>query len=219
MRRWMCNNGLSIALFSTFLLLWAGQSVAGWQQECQQERQRGLPQESYLDYLASGDFWEATGENWESEFLQMAAFVILACFLYQKGSAEGKSPDERTAEDEDPAAHRNDPAAPWPVRRGGWALRIYSHSLSIALGLLFLGSIALHAVAGARQYNEEQMRDGLPTATFWEYVTGPTFWFQSLQNWQSEFLAIFCMVVLTVFLRQKNSPQSKPVHAPHRQNK
>jgi hypothetical protein len=155
-------------------------------------------------------------ENWESEFLQMGAFIVLTVLLVQRGSAESKQEDA-DPRDEDPAQHRDDPDAPWPVRRGGLWLRLYENSLFVAFVVLFLGSIVGHAVAGAREFSEEQEAHWQGAVSALHYVTTSQFWFESFQNWQSEFLAVGSIVVLTIFLRQKGSAESKPVHAPNRE--
>jgi Domain of unknown function (DUF6766) len=117
---------------------------------------------------------------------------------------------------EDPLLHRDDPDAPWPVRRGGWVLAVYRRSLSLAFLALFLASVALHAASGSRAYNAEQsMSGGTDHTTGWSYLTRSQFWFESLQNWQSEFLAVAAIVLLSIVLRQHGSPESKPVHAPY----
>jgi hypothetical protein len=168
-----------------------------------------------LTYLTSGHFIEASFENWESEFLQMGVFILLSVQLKQKGSAESKPLDEPCEADEDPrkARHRTD--APWPVPRGGWMLWLYERSLTLAFVALFVSSFALHGVGGLLQENEERATRGLPGESLGELITSSQFWFESFQNWQSEFLAVFSIVVLTIFLRQRGSPQSKPVAAPH----
>jgi hypothetical protein len=155
-------------------------------------------------------------ENWESEFFQMFFFVILTVFLYQKGSAESKDPEKKEEVDRDPAKSRNKKDAPWPVRKGGWILKIYEHSLSLALALLFFGSFFLHAVGGAGEYNDDLRQHGrTEQVSTLDYMATSRFWFESLQNWQSEFLAVGSMVVLTIFLRERGSKESKPVDAPH----
>ena len=166
-------------------------------------------------YLTRGHFAEAIFENWESEFLQMAAFVLLTAYLVQRGSGESKQEGD-DPRDEDPRLHRDDPDAPWPVRRGGAWLYLYEHSLLIAFAVLFAGSFVGHAIAGAHEYTAEQHEHGDAGSGAWEFVRTAEFWFQSFQNWQSEFLAVGAIVVLTVFLRQRGSAESKPVHAPHR---
>jgi hypothetical protein len=147
----------------------------------------------------------------------MSAYVFLTTFLYQWGSAGSKSLDEPETVDRDPRLSRNKTDAPWPVRRGGWVLKIYEHSLTLALFLLFLISFALHAASGAREYSDQQLQHGGSPVTLVEYTANSQFWFESLQNWQSEFFSIGMMVVLSIFLRQKGSPESKPVDAPHRE--
>ena len=213
MRAFFRDNGLSLVLGATFLALLAGQSVTGYHTYNDEQQAHGAATASYAGYLATPHFGEAVFENWESEFFQMAAYVLLTAFLFQRGSAESNDPDEPQ---ESVDAHRADPAAPAPVRRGGWRLALYRHSLSLALGTLFLGSFVGHAVTGAAEYNEEQAEHGEPPVTVGEYMRGARFWFESLQNWQSEFLAVLAIVVLTIRLREDGSPESKPVWKPHR---
>jgi hypothetical protein len=166
-----------------------------------------------VSYLATGHFWEALGENWESEFLQMAAFVILTACLYQKGSPESNDPDNPD-EPEPPVTDDS----PKPVRQGGWRLWLYERSLSIALLLLFALSMVVHAIGGMHEFNRGQAMVGKPAVSVWEFVASSQFWFESFQNWQSEFLSIAAMVILAIFLRHKGSAESKPVTAPHWQN-
>ena len=212
------NNGLSLVLFLMFLLTWGGQSVVGWHVQNNELHEHGQAAVAYLDYLHSGGFVEVTMENWESEFFQMFVYVVFTIFLYQKGSSESKSPDEKEDVDRDPrlSAHRAD--APGPVRKGGWRLRIYENSLSLTFMALFLCTFFAHAAGGVHEYNDERAQHGEPALTLVQYLASSQFWFESLQNWQSEFLAIWCMVVLSVFLRQRGSPESKPVDAPHSEN-
>lgn len=219
MRRVFRNNGLSIVLFSLFFITFAvGQTVTGHLQHNEDQQEHGRPTLSYLEYLGSNHFLEATMENWESEFLQMFAFVILTAFLYQKGSAESKDPDKEESVDKDPRKSRNKKNAPWPVRKGGVVLKLYENSLSLAFLLLFLISFFLHAVGGAGEYNQEQGEHGqTQRVSVVEYMGTSRFWFESFQNWQSEFLAVGSMVVLSIFLRQRGSPESKPVDSPHSQ--
>jgi hypothetical protein len=189
--------------------------VTGYDVYNEELREHGDAVIGFLTYLTSGHFLEATFENWESEFLQMGMFVLLTVKLYQKGSSESKERGKKHPSDEDPRLHRNDPGAPWPVRRGGIALALYEHSLSIGLIALFLASFVLHAVCGVRSYNEEQLQHGEPAVSVWGYLSSSKFWFESFQNWQSEFLAVLAIVLMTIVLRQRGSPQSKPVAASH----
>ena len=210
------ENGLTIVIAGIFLILLAGHSVAGFFTYNDDLRDHGQPPVPYTHYLTTGTFIESVTENWESEFLEMGSFVIITRCLFQKGSSESKNPDAGPQEiDEEPEDHCNDPHAPWPVRRGGWVLTIYRHSLSLGLLLLFLFSFTIHAAAGCRAYNENQRLHGQSPIAVSEFVASSAFWFQALQNWQSEFLGIGTMIVLSIFLREKGSPQSKPVHAPN----
>ncbi len=217
-RRFLRDNSLSLVIFGLFFaLLFVAQMLTGERDHNEDRREHGRPPLSMKQYLRSDHFLEATMENWESEFLQMAAFIILSAMLFQRGSAESRDPDTRNEEiNEDPAAHRLDPRAPWPVRRGGPVLLwLYSHSLSGAFLLLFLLSFWLHALGGVGQYNEEETLHGGTPLNIWQFMATSKFWFQSFQNWQSEFLAIGCMIVFSIWLRERGSPESKPVHAPH----
>ncbi len=215
MRRLLRENGLSLVLLSAFLVFWLGQSVAGHREYNQEQRAHGEAEVAYPAYLTSAHFWEATTENWESEFFQIFFYVVLTAFLYQKGSAESKKLDEPEPVDRDPRLARHHPDAPWPVRRGGLALKLYEHSLSLAFLLFFFVAITLHAVSGAKDYSDEQVAHGEPPVGVIQYVRTSRFWFESFQNWQSEFLSIGMVVVLSIFLRQRGSPESKPVDSPH----
>jgi hypothetical protein len=212
--RFFKDNGLSIVLCVLFAITLAGQAVAGFRHENEERREHGQSPQAFSGYLRSPAFLEATAENWESEFLQMGFYVLLTVFLFQKGSAESKDPDKKEEVDRDPDPHRK--GAPWPVKRGGIVLRLYSHSLLIAFLLLFLLSFAMHAIGGAGEYNEEQrLHDQPERVSVIGYMRTSRFWFESLQNWQSEFLAVLSIVVLSIFLRQHGSPESKPIDAAH----
>jgi hypothetical protein len=215
MRRLLRENSLSLVLLSAFVVFWLGQSLAGHREYNQEQQAHGEAEVAYREYLTSAHFWEATTENWESEFFQIFFYVVLTAFLYQKGSAESKKLDEPEPVDRDPRHARHRPDAPWPVRRGGLALKLYEHSLSLAFLLFFLVAITLHAVSGARDYSDEQVAHGEPPVGALQYVGTSRFWFESFQNWQSEFLSIGMVVLLSIFLRQRGSPESKPVDSPH----
>jgi hypothetical protein len=208
------ENSLSLAVTVLFLVCLVAQSVTGFRHYNQEQEDHGQQPVQYSEYLSSGHFLEATMENWESEFLQMAVFLIFTAKLFQRGSAESRKASENPS-DRDPSRSKGKPNVPGPVRRGGLALRFYEHSLSITFLILFAISFALHAVGGARAYNEEQLAHGGETVSVLEYVGTSQFWFESMQNWQSEFLALAAMVVLSIYLRERGSPQSKPVDAPH----
>jgi hypothetical protein len=202
-------------MFGFFALFLFAQSVTGLAVYNDDQREHGEATIGYPEYLRTGHFVEATFENWESEYLQMGAYVLFTVFLFQRGSSESKDPDKEESVDEDPRQAQDREGIPWPVRAGGLALKCYEYSLSIALLLLFLFSFILHAIGGAREYSQEQLAHGGHAVSTLEFLRTSEFWFQSFQNWQSEFLAVFSIVVLSIFLRQRGSPESKPVAAPH----
>jgi hypothetical protein len=210
--KWLRNNSLSLVFFLLFVISLVGQALTGWKQYNEEMKEKGGEQVGLSSYMTTPHFAEATFENWESEFLQMALFVLLSMFLYQKGSSESKDPDKEEEVDREPNPRKKD--APWPVKKGGFILAIYEHSLCYALSLLFLLSFYAHFISSMKEYNHEQMLKHMPTETASQYIVNSKFWFESFQNWQSEFLSVLAIVVLSIFLRQKGSPQSKPVDAP-----
>jgi len=215
MKQFLRSNGLSLVFISLFFLSWIGQWLTGHHTYNKNRKEDGLPAVSLGQYTCSGHFIQATFENWESEFLQMALFVWLTIFLRQKGSSESKKLDSREEVDREPDASRKD--APAPVKKGGWRLWIYQRSLTIVLLLLFLFSFVLHLYGSLKDENEELLRNGEQAESLQNYLADTRFWFESFQNWQSEFLSVFAIIVLSIFLRQKGSPQSKPVDASHRE--
>ena len=215
MNKKLYNNSLSLVMFGLFLVCLVGQTFAGFHVYNDDQEDHHQPQIGLVKYLGSGHFIEAVFENWESEFLQMGSFVVLTIFLYQKGSSESKKKEEEKTEAD--KAKDNEPKdpkrAPWPVRRGGLALKLYENSLSLALFALFFATFALHVVGGAMTYNEEQRAHHQPTVSPIGYLGTSQLWFESFQNWQSEFLSVGALAVLSIFLRQKGSPESKRVDA------
>jgi hypothetical protein len=147
----------------------------------------------------------------------MGMYVVLTAFLVQKGSSESKPVGEPAPQDEDPREAANRPDAPWPVRRGGWVLTAYEHSLSALFFILFFLSIAGHAIGGAKAYSDQELAHGGQPVTTLQYLGTSQFWFESFQNWQSEFLAVAVIVWASVYLRQRGSAESKPVAEPHRE--
>jgi hypothetical protein len=211
----MRDHGLLLANVVLFLIFFGGMVASGYQVYNNEQVEHGHQAEPIGRYLASGQFFEAWSENWESEFLQMGMYVVLTAFLYQRGSSESKPLGEPAPQDEDPREKRDDPKAPWPVHRGGWVLRLYENSLSILFAVLFVASIAVHAVSGAAAYSSEELQHGGEPVSVWQYLASSQFWFESFQNWQSEFLAVAVIVGASVYLRQRGSPESKPVAEPH----
>jgi hypothetical protein len=207
------ENSLMLVVLALTVVALIGQFITGWHDYNDELKEMGLAELSAGQYLGSGHFLEATFENWESEFLQMGLYVLLTVWLRQRGSSESKKLYETEEIDDKPNPHKKD--APWPVRRGGWVLALYQNSLSLAFFLLFLASAWLHAKGGAEVYSIEQVHAGKPAVGWLEYLGTSRFWFESLQNWQSEFLSILSIVGLSIFLRQKGSPESKAVDAAH----
>ena len=212
MKKFLKNNSLSLVFFLLFLITLLGQILSGIKVYNEEMLEEGGVQLGFGAYLSSGHFLEATFENWESEFLQMALYVTLSMFLYQKGSAESKDPDKEEEEDREPNKRRKN--VPWPVKKGGIILAIYRHSLCYTLFLLFIFSFLVHWYGSLKKYNEEQWLKGQPMESAMQYLGNSQFWFESFENWQSEFLSVFAIIVLTIFLREKGSAQSKPVDAP-----
>ena len=215
LRRALHYHGLSIALAALFVVTMIGQIWSGLYSYNEDLRAHGQPAVSLRAYFGTGHFGEATFENWESEFLQMAFYVVLTTFLYQIGSSESKRPDALELVDLDPRDSPRKDTAPWPVRKGGFVLTVYENSLSLVIAVLFIASFSLHAVTGVSHFNEERLEHGEPSVSIAGYATSSQFWFESFQNWQSEFLSLAAMVTFTIFLRQRGSPESKPVDAPH----
>ncbi|MDQ3897462.1 MAG: hypothetical protein M3326_09530 [Actinomycetota bacterium] len=214
MRKSVRNHGLSQAMFGLFAVFLLFMSLAGHRQYNEEQTDHGESTVGYVEYLTTGHFVEAVFENWESEFLQMGGFVLLTVFLRQRGSPESKKMEGDEAVDEDPR-HADGDDAPWLARTGGVKLWLYERSLTIALFALFFLSFALHAAGGAREYSAEQVAHGGASVGTLAYLKTSQFWFESFQNWQSEFLAVGVLVVLSIYLRQRGSPESKPVAASH----
>lgn len=214
-KSFLYRNSLSIIFILFFLgALWA-QAYFGWKEHNQEISEYNAPPLTLMTYLTSGHFMAATFENFQSEFLQMALYVILTIFLRQIGSAESKAIDKEEEVDREPMPG---PHAPSPVNKGGWRLAVYKHSLSIAFIMLFVLSWLGHLYGSFKEYNVEQHLNKLPQITINQFLKEPIFWFETFQNWQSEFLSVASIVVLTIFLRQKGSPESKPVDTPHLEN-
>jgi hypothetical protein len=206
------RNGLSLVLAVFVLVFLTAQVLTGWSVDNEARLQAGRAALPLPAYLQSGHFLSATFENWESEFLQMGMYVLLTVWLRQRGSAESRPLDPAQEEEKiEPGP------TPWPVLAGGAIRWLYAHSLATAFFVLFLASFFLHAWGSWMHENEERELDGLPQVTLAEHVGGPQFWFESFQNWQSEFVAVLSIVVLSIWLRQDKSPESKPVAAPHGQ--
>lgn len=210
-KHFLYRNSLSLVFIFLFILSFIAQIYFGWKEQLAEYIEHGLTL-SFLQYMQTGHFISATFENFQSEFLQMALYVILTIFLRQIGSAESKKLEGKEEVDQEPVPA---PTAPMPVKKGGWLLSIYKHSLSIAFVVLFVISWTMHLYGSFKAKLEENFLMGQPRLTLWDYLREPTFWFETFQNWQSEFLSVASIVVLSIFLRQQGSPESKPVDSPH----
>ncbi|WP_019136777.1 DUF6766 family protein [Cellulomonas massiliensis] len=216
MRR-LKESSLSLFFGAIFLVALVGQAVAGVAVFNRDQLAAGLEPVTFAQYVTSSAFAVDVSENWQSEFLQFLLFIAATVFFVQKGSPESKKPDEagrESDEDQKVGAHAQPDSPAW-ARVGGWRLAVYSHSLTLVMGAVFLGSWAVQSVTGAVAFSEEQLRDLQDPVTWGEYVRLPDFWSRTFQNWQSEFLAVLSMVVLSIYLRERGSPESKPVGSPH----
>jgi hypothetical protein len=217
MKKVLKDNGLTIVLVAATMATLLGMLMTGISVYNDELVQHHQPAISLAAYVASAHFLSALFENWESEFLQMSAYVMLTAFLFQRGSAESKDPDGGAGQDEDPAGHAGDPQAPLPTRLGSVVASLYAYSLGIVLFILFLVSFVLHLRHSAAAQAIEALSHGQPAPTTWQHAGSASFWFESFQNWQSEFLSTAILVILSIFLRFRGSPESKPVAAPHSQ--
>ncbi|SDR93011.1 DUF6766 family protein [Microlunatus soli] len=217
MTRFLRENGLSLFFGTILVMALAGQAVAGLAEFNDQQLVAGLQPLTMRDYLLSSDFAVDVAENWQSEFLQFLLYIYATVWLLQRGSSESKELDRRGHEsDQDQLVgpHATDRSPAW-ARAGGWRLAIYSRSLSIMMGSIFLLSWLAQSIAGRASYNAQQLSQYSDPVSWLGYVSSADFWSRTLQNWQSEFLAVAAMAVFAIYLRQRGSPESKPVGAPH----
>lgn len=217
MRRFFRDQGLSIAFLVIFVLALVGQSFAGFAYNNQELQLHDLPPMSYGEFVTSSDFLVDVAENWQSEFLQFFLFIFATIWLIQRGSPESKKPGDAgvgTDEEQLVGEYARADSPRWARSRGiaGWA---YSNSLLLVMGAIFLASWFAQSVGGNVVANEENAQHGLPPETWLQYVASPEFWNRTLQNWQSEFLAVGAMIAFSIYLRQRGSSESKPVGTPH----
>jgi hypothetical protein len=217
MRSFLRENGLGLFFGVAFLAALAGQAIAGHVAYNHEQLAHGGEAISLGRYLTSSDFGQAVTENWQSEYLQFTLFILLTVWLVQRGSPESKEIGEEGTESarEQRIGRHAEEGSPLWARVGGWRTALYSNSLLIVMGTIFLLSLFAQSVAGWTQYNDQQVQHHLAEISWWSYVGTSEFWEAALQNWQSEFLAVGSFAVLAVFLRQRGSPESKPVGAKH----
>jgi Domain of unknown function (DUF6766) len=217
MRRFVRDNSLSIFFLVIFLAALIGQAIAGHSLYNQGQLDHGGEPISLGRYITSSAFGQAVMENWQSEYLQFMLFMLATVWLIQRGSPESKPPHVTGVEsDRDQRVSEHaEPDSPLWARTGGLRTALYSNSLLIVMAVIFVGAWFAQSVTGWTQFNEEQAAHGAPDVSWWSYVGSSNFWEATFQNWQSEFLAVGSFAVLAVFLRQRGSPESKPVGAPH----
>jgi len=217
MRRFLRENSLGIVFLLFFVLAIAGQAYAGWQDFNEQATAHSEETISLGRYLTTSDFGNAMLENWQSEYLQFTLYILLTVFFVQRGSPESKEPGSEGGEsDEEQLVGEHAPAdAPRWARAGGWRRSLYSNSLVILMASIWLLSWFGQSVTGWSDYNADQLTHEAPTVGWLGYLGTAHFWEATLQNWQSEFLAVGSMAVFAIYLRQRGSPESKKVGAPH----
>ena len=217
MPRFFRDNGLALFFALLFALSAIAESVVGHSVFNSEQLQHGGEAVSYGRYLFSSHFGEALVENWESEWLQMFLFALATVWLVQRGSAESKEPGEEGLQSDEKqriGGRAPDNAPRWAKLRG-WRTAVYGNSFLIVMALIFLGSWLGQAATAWTVFNDEQVQHGESAVSFVTYLGEPDFWEKSMQNWQSEFLALGAMTIFTVYLRQRGSTESKPVGAPH----
>jgi len=211
------NNGLSLFFGVIFLLALLGQALTGHALFNQEQVASGLEEISLGEYLTSSNFAVDVSENWQSEYLQFLLYIFATIWLVQKGSPESKELNEPGPESdkEQLVGEYSNAGSPKWARVSGWRRTLYSNSLGLTMGLIFLLSWLAQSIAGSSNYNQEQIKNFQQPVSWAEYTVSPEFWNRTLQNWQSEFLAVGSMVVLSIYLRQRGSPESKPVGSAH----
>jgi hypothetical protein len=217
MRRWLFEQSLTLFFLTIFALALLGQSIAGLHAYNAEQLSHGADQVSYWRYLVSSDFGGNVMENWESEFLQFTLLIMATIWLVQRGSTESKQlEDAGGMSDEDELVGKHAPSnAPRWARTKDWRLRIYENSLGLAMLTIFLGTWLVQSLSNWTEFNSEQTEHGDDVVTWISYLGNADFWNRTLQNWQSEFLAVATMCAFSIYLRQRGSAESKPVGAPH----
>jgi hypothetical protein len=217
MKRFLRENSLGLVFGLLFLIVLIAQAFAGHADFNQQQLTEGLPPVSFWRYVTSASFGVDVLENWQSEYLQFFLYIFLTVWLLQKGSPESKGLDEagRESEQDQKIGDYADENSPSWARARGFKLWLFSNSLGLVMGLLFLLSWLGQSIAGVTAYNEQQLGDLEDPVSWPQYLLEPDFWNRTLQNWQSELLAVASMAVLAIYLRQRGSSQSKPVGTAH----
>jgi hypothetical protein len=219
MKRFVLDNSLSLFFFFLLAATLVGQSFAGQREYNAEQVEHGGEPVSWATYVASPEFWGAVMENWQSEFLQFTLFILATVWLVQRGSNESKSPEDigRESDQKQRIGRYASPESLAWARARGWRTALYENSLLLVMTAIFFATWAVQSISNWRTFNQEQREHGEPAVSWARYLLDPDFWEKTLQNWQSEFLAVGTMAVFTIYLRQRGSPESKPVGAPHDQ--
>jgi hypothetical protein len=217
MRALWRDNSLALVFLAFFVVALVGQAIAGWHEYNNDALVHHEESIAFGRYVVSSSFGNAVMENWQSEYLQFTLYILLTVWFIQRGSPESKEPGKSATEsdrDQRVGRHARDDSPRW-ARLRGVRLWIYSNSLLLVMGLIWLGSWFAQSVTGWSDYSADQLTHGEPRVDYVGYLGSAQFWESTLQNWQSEFLAVGSMAILAVYLRQRGSPESKPVGAPH----
>ena len=217
MRTFVRENSLSLFFAALFALSLVGQSFAGEHRFNADQVAHGEPASSWWEYVHSADFWGSVMENWQSEFLQFTLFIAATIWLLQKGSNESKKLDAtgRESDEQQRVGPHAGPESPWPARAGGVWRTAYENSLLVVMGGIFVASWLMQSLGNWRGFNQDQLAHDQATVSWGSYLVRADFWERTLENWQSEFLAVGTIAVFSIYLRQRGSPESKPVGAPH----
>ncbi|MFF5482133.1 DUF6766 family protein [Streptomyces sp. NPDC012935] len=217
LRGFVRDNGLGLFFIVTFVLALVGQAIAGHADFNNQMATAQLQQVSFGEYVTTSDFAVDVSENWQSEYLQFFLYIGVTVWLLQRGSPESKELHKGGIESDEAqmvGAYAKESSPKW-ARVGGWRQAVYSHSLLLVMGSIFLLSWLVQSITGVAAYNEQRLRELQAPLSWADYLGAADFWNRTLQNWQSELLAVASMAVLSVYLRQRGSPESKPVGAAH----
>ena len=216
-RAFVRENSLSLFFAAIFLAALVGQAISGHSLYNQEQLSHGGQSIGLGSYVFSSHFGNAVMENWQSEYLQFILFMLATVWLLQRGSPESKPLDKAGGESdrEQKVGRHADPDSPLWARVGGWRTKMYENSLLVAMLIIFLGSWLAQSFTGWTDFNDQQALHGDSSVSWWSYVGSSTFWESTFQNWQSEFLAVGSFAVLAIYLRQRGSPESKPVGAAH----
>jgi hypothetical protein len=216
-KAWLRENSLTLAFSVILLAALVGQAFTGDASYNEAALDAGLPTLTVGQYVTSSQFAVDVAENWQSEYLQFLLYILLTVWLLQKGSPESKPLDKagRESDKEQKVGCHADVNSPSWAKLGGWRTSLYSRSLGLVMGVVFLGSWTAQLVAGRSAYNAEQLQDLQDPLGWGGYLQAPDFWNRTFQNWQSEFLAVGSMVVFSIYLRERGSPESKPVGSAH----